>query len=181
MCNVLCSSFPPDLQGMVRRTNGELDAFESAEQETDRNQVRRGIISTAVNQKDRKKGDKPQDVDQKLWAPLHYFCFWTAAIPVAMMNKMGSWDMVIDYGFKGASDYLYQYEISTLRCIISEVDLSNASRYYESYMMRCIADTTLKKTFMAMCRSRTTTEAVFDATRSLSYEVRIFHPVPLGV
>lgn len=37
-------------------------------------------------------------------------------------------------------------------------------------MARCIADTTLKKTFMAMRRGESATEAVFDATRSLSYE-----------
>lgn len=161
VCNVLCSSFPVDLRGMMRRGNGELDAFEAAEvfsqlslnlhsqlhsqllidfkkiqEVTDRNVLRRGIISTAVNQKDKKKGDKPTDMDQKLWAPLHYFCYWTAGISVGMMNKMGSWNMLVDYGFRGVSDYLYHYEISTLQCIISEIDLSNASRYYESYMCR---------------------------------------------
>jgi hypothetical protein len=142
---------------MMRRTNGERDAFESAEENTDRDVLRRGIISSAVNQKDKKKGDKPhvnqpralfcfpnafhnflsiQDVDQKLWAPLHYFCYWVAGISVAMMNKMASWNMVIDYGFKGVSDYLFHYEISTLQCIISEIDMNNASRYYESYIAR---------------------------------------------
>lgn len=44
------------------------------------------------------------------------------------------------------------------------------SRYYESYLCRCIADTTLKKTFMGMVRNDTASKAVFDATRSLSYE-----------
>jgi hypothetical protein len=105
-----------------------------------------------------------------------------------MMNKMGSWNMLVDYGFKGVSDYLFNYELSTLQFIMSEVDLNNASRflsprtprkkraqprkkaekprrYYESYIARCIADTTLKKTFMAMKRAESATEAVFDATR----------------
>jgi hypothetical protein len=171
VCNVLCSSFPVDLQGMMRRVNGESDAFESAEQGNDRDVLRRGIISTAVNQKDKKKGDKPHDEDQRRWAPLHYFCYWIAGISVGMMNKMGSWNMLVDYGFKGVSDYLFNYEMSTLQFIMSEVDVNNASRYYESYMARCIADTTLKKTFVAMRRRDNTTEAVFDATRSLSYEV----------
>lgn len=76
---------------MMRRVNGEKDAFEEAEEGEDRNELRRGIISTSVNQKDKKKGDKPSDEDQKLWAPMNYFCFWTAGINVAMMNKMGSW------------------------------------------------------------------------------------------
>lgn len=170
VCNVLCSSFPPDLQGMMRRSNGGMDAFEAAEQEPDTGVVRRGIISNAVNQKDKKKGDKPRDTDQKLWAPMHYFCYWIAGISVGMMNKMASWNMVIDYGFKNVSDYLYHYELSTLKCIISEIDENNASRYYESYMARCIADTTLKKTFMNMARADSVSKAVFDTTRSLSYE-----------
>lgn len=35
---------------------------------------------------------------------------------------------------------------------------------------RCIADTTLKKTFMGMRSQDTISKAVFDTTRSLSYE-----------
>lgn len=61
-------------------------------------------------------------------APFHYFVHWIAGISIAMMNKMGSWNMLVDYGFKSVSDYLYHYEISTLKCFISESDENNASR-----------------------------------------------------
>jgi hypothetical protein len=60
VCNVQCSSFPVDLQGLMRKSNGERDAFEEAEDSNDREELRRGVIRAAVNQKDKKKGDKPQ-------------------------------------------------------------------------------------------------------------------------
>jgi hypothetical protein len=46
-----------------------------------------------------------------------------------MMNKMGSWNMLLDYGCKSISDYLYHYELATLKCLMAEYDQNNASRY----------------------------------------------------
>jgi hypothetical protein len=49
---------------------------------------------------------------------------------IAMMNKLGSWNMLLDYGVKSVSDYLYHYELATLKCLVAEYDQNNASRYH---------------------------------------------------
>jgi hypothetical protein len=45
-----------------------------------------------------------------------------------MSNKMGSWNLRINYGVKAVSDYMYHVIISTLQCLVSEADENNASR-----------------------------------------------------
>jgi hypothetical protein len=129
VCNVMYSSGPPDLAGVFRRMSGESDALEKAEETHDASNLNRSSVPGATGARSKKKGDKPQDRDQKKWAPLHYFVPAIAGSLVAMTNKLGSWNMGISPGFKAVSDYMYHYECSKLSCLITEYDENNASRY----------------------------------------------------
>ena len=60
----------------------------------------KGAGQASGTARSKKKGDRPGHLDQKLWAPLHYCAFWNAGVFVSMMNKMGSWDMPINYAVK---------------------------------------------------------------------------------
>jgi hypothetical protein len=77
--------------------------------------------------------------------------------------------MLLDYGFKSISDYLYHYELATLKCLMAEYDQNNASRYYESYLCRMIADNVSKVTMQSMLQCDTTPAAVFRSIQLLSY------------
>lgn len=168
VCNILPANFTIDKDGLYHRKDGSKDAFESAEMQVDENLVRRGVMQDRNTANSMKEGGVPTDADQRLWAPLHYFAFWVAGVSIAMSNKMGSWNMMVDYSFKCVSEYLRDFQLSTLKCFMSEDDLFNQPRYYKSYMCRCVADTVLKTSFMCMRVSDTIDAAVHDATRVLS-------------
>jgi hypothetical protein len=129
VCNVMFSSGPPDLAGVFRRMSGESDALEKAAQTYDATNLNRVPVSATTGVKGKKKGDKPQDKDQKKWAPLHYFVPAVAGSLVAMTNKLGSWNMGLSPGFKLVSDFLFAIVNTRLPCLISEYDDNNASRY----------------------------------------------------
>jgi hypothetical protein len=122
------SSGPPDLAGVFRRMSGESDDIEKAEETLDMTHLNRLSATGNGGARSKKKGDKPQDKDQKKWAPLHYFVPAIAGSLVAMTNKLGSWNMGVSLGFKEVSNYMYHYACSKLNCLITEYDANNASR-----------------------------------------------------
>lgn len=61
VCNVECSSFPPDLQGLMRCIDNKKDAFEEAESSGDKDALHRGFTDGIASQKNKKKGDRPND------------------------------------------------------------------------------------------------------------------------
>jgi hypothetical protein len=129
VCNIMYSSGPPDLAGVFRRLDDESVDVEKAEERHDVSNLNRSSVAGAGGARSKKKGDKPQDKDQRKWAPLHFFVPATAGSLVAMTNKLGSWNMGISPGFKLVSDYMYHYECRNLNCLITEYDENNASRY----------------------------------------------------
>jgi hypothetical protein len=115
------------------------------------------------------QGPRPSDKDQKQWAPLMYFVHSVAGTVIAMMNKMGTFKLLINYGVKSVSDYLFNYVTSTLGCFIDTGDENNASRYYESYQCRMVAETVLRSTFMSMAICEDLDTAITHAINSLTY------------
>ena len=128
------SSGPPDLAGVFRRLNGESDAVEKAIQMHDATNLKRPLDSNTGGIRLYKKGDQPQGKDQKKWAPLHYFVPTIAGSLVAMTNKLGSWQMALSPGVKHVSDYMLKHETENLKCLISENDANNMSRYASDCM-----------------------------------------------
>lgn len=84
----------------------------------------------------RAQGPRPSDKDQKLWAPLLYFTHSIAGTLVAMMHKLGTYRLRINYGVLQVSQFLYDNVTSTLNCLIDKEDESAASRYFSSYKCR---------------------------------------------
>jgi hypothetical protein len=61
-----------------------------------------------------------------------------AGTVIAMMNKLGTFKLQINYGVKSVSDYLFHYVTSTLSSFIDTGDEDHSSRYYESYQCRFV-------------------------------------------
>jgi hypothetical protein len=114
------------------------------------------------------QGVRPSHLDQQQWAPLLYVVHSVAGTVIAMMNKLGLFKLEINYGVQSASVYLYNHELSTLKCFIDTNDEQNASRYYESYQCRMVAETVLRVTFMSMSVSKDVEEAVGHAISCLT-------------
>jgi hypothetical protein len=169
VCNLMYSSGPPDLAGAFRRMGGECDDMEKAALTYDATNLNRTSVSITADSKAKKKGDKPLDKDQKKWAPLHYFVPAVAGSLIAMTNKLGSWNMGLSPGVKAVSGYVFSLIHTRLRCLVSEYDENNASRYYESYLCRCVADTIYKTTFSNMMSSDKVNDAVYNTMRGLCY------------
>jgi hypothetical protein len=125
------------------------------------------------------QGPRPSDKDQKAWAPLHYFVHSVAGTVIAMMNKLGTFKLQINYGVKSVSDYLFQYAISTLGCFIDTCDEDHASRYFESYQCRMVAETVLRGTFMSMAVCEKLDTAIVHAINSLTYNALHLSLVPV--
>lgn len=85
------------------------------------------------------QGPRPSDKDQKQWAPLLYFVHSVAGTVIAMMNKMGTFKLRINYGVKSVSDYLFNYVTSTLGCFIDTGDENNASRCAPNHLAAAAA------------------------------------------
>ncbi len=91
-----------------------------------------------------------------------------AGTVIALMNKLGLFSLEINYGIRSVSHYLRGHELSTLSDFIDGDDLSNASRYYDSYQCRMVAETVLRTTFMSMCICKDVEAAVGHAVDSLT-------------
>jgi hypothetical protein len=96
-----------------------------------------------------------------------------------MMNKLGTFKLQINYGVKSVSDYLFQYVISTLGCFIDTCDEDHASRYFESYQCRMVAETVLRGTFMSMAVCEKLDTAIVHAINSLTYNALHLSLVPV--
>ncbi len=86
-----------------------------------------------------------------------------------MMHKLGMFKLRINYGVKAVSDFLFHHEMSTLGCLIDSHDENNASRYYESYQCRMVAETVLRTTFSSMMVHEDLDAAMMQAMQSLTY------------
>jgi hypothetical protein len=117
--------------------------------------------------------------DQKKWAPLLYFVHSVAGTVIAMMHKLGMFKLRISYGVKMISDYLNTFETQTLRCFINDVDEANASRYYESFQCRMIAETVLRATFNSMMMHKDLDSAVMHAIQSITYNAMDLSLLPV--
>jgi hypothetical protein len=159
--------------------NGRGSTLEEFEDGMDVELFRKGVVRSNTNPKCKNKGPRPTDKDQKQWAPLHYFVHSVAGTVISMMNKLGMFKLRINYGFKSVSDYLFHYVMSTLGCFIDSSDENNASRYYESYQCRMVAETVMRTTFMSMAICENMDTAIMHAAKSLTYNA--IHPSLLPV
>lgn len=193
VCNIQPSNGPVDLEGMHRALSAAVSATatataaaaaassSAAAAATNNNRrqggledgvdktMRKGVVRTNASSKSKAKGPKPTDEDQREWAPLHYFVNGVAGSVVAMMNKMGFYKLRINYGVKDVSLYLYNHIIATLRCFFDSADEVNASRYYESYQCRMVAETVQRATFVSMMTCDNVDAACVHAIGSLTY------------
>ena len=96
-----------------------------------------------------------------------------------MMNKLGTFRLRINYGVKDVSDYLFRHVMATLGCFIDPGEENNASRYYESYQCRMVAETVLRTTFMSMAVCENLDTAMVHAINSLTYNA--MHPTLMPV
>lgn len=196
VCNIQPSNGPVDLDGMhralsaaasssaVATTTGSATASTVAAPSSSRRRarqggggledgvdrtMRKGVVRTNASSKSKAKGPKPTDEDQREWAPLHYFVNAVSGSVVAMMNKMGFYKLRINYGVKDVSLYMYNHIIATLRCFFDSADEVNASRYYESYQCRMVAETVQRATFVSMVTCDNVDAACVHAIGSLTY------------
>lgn len=117
--------------------------------------------------------------DQKQWAPLLYFVHSVAGTVVGMMHKLGMFKLRINYGVKMISDYLYGFELTSLRCFINDGDEANASRYYESFQCRMVAETVLRSTFNSMMLHEDLDAAVMHTMQSITYNAMDLSLLPV--
>jgi hypothetical protein len=183
------SSGPPDLAGVFRRMDGESDDIEKAALTYDATNLNRVPVSAIGSAKDKKKGDKPQDKDQKKWAPLHYFVPVVAGSLVAMTNKLGSWNMGLSPGIKVVSSHMFDIVRERLTCLISEYDMNNSSRYFffefrrfqnRAFRLPLFLTQVLRELFVQVCRGHDLQDDVFEhdvvgksLRRGLQYNARV--------
>lgn len=108
-----------------------------------------------------------------------YFVHSVAGSMISMMHKLGMFRLRINYGVKAISDYLFHYEMSTLGCLIDSQDENNASRYYESFQCRMVAETVLRAVFSSMMIHDDLDAAMMHAMQSLTYNAIDLSLIPV--
>lgn len=115
------------------------------------------------------QGPRPNDKEQKLWAPFMYFVHSVAGSMIAMMHKLGMFRLRINYGVADVSNYLKEFLQSTLACFIDGDDENHVNRYYQACQCRIIAETVLRSTFSSMMIHDDLDSAIVYAMQSVTY------------
>lgn len=96
-----------------------------------------------------------------------------------MMHKLGMFKLRISYGVKMISDYLYNFETVSLACFMDATDEANASRYYESFQCRMVAETVLRSTFNSMIMHEDLDSAIIHAMQGITYNAMDLSLIPV--
>ena len=133
MCTIMHSSGPLDHEGMLylthRGQSSSADPIDQMETNMDGTSCRKGVVRSNKDSKMRNRGPKPNDQEQKEWAPFIYFVHAVAGSIVAMMHKMGMIRLRLNYGVKSILEHLCNHVGETLACLIVADDERNSSRY----------------------------------------------------
>lgn len=101
-------------------------------------------ISSTSNSGAQQKGPSPHASDRKKFCGV--LCFNTLlASNVAMMNKMASFNMDINYVVKAISDYCFRVILCNFDKMIFPEDSKSASRFLESLQCRAVAHTLVQR------------------------------------
>lgn len=151
-------------------TNGTAASYEAPSNLIARNWNRlgtRGVNKVAMPLA-RMKGNVPTDIQQAEWAGFLSFTKMVAGSKVAMANKMGFFDIPLNYAAKGLCDFFNAVISEHLKVLMVPDDWKNFTRYVQSMICRKIADTILKVTYQCLCVTRDLWEAELEAVKRLS-------------
>lgn len=152
VANVMYTNAEPDMEGATRLLSSALDSFDDAEAALDADSMRRLPAKVGTgSSRSRKKGSQPTDIaEQRRWAPLLYFAHALAGNVIGIANKSGAFTMAVNYLVVHIMDFMYKGFYNDIRCLVSEDDCNNASRYFECQKCRHVAKATLEETIRCM-------------------------------
>jgi hypothetical protein len=129
-------------------TNGVLASYEAPHAHAgDWHRLGKAGVNKVAMPLARMKGTVPSDIEQGEWGGFLSMCKMVAGSKVALGNKMGFYDMPLNYATKGLCDFFNAVISEHIKILMVGDDWKNFTRYVQSMICRKIADTVLKVFF----------------------------------
>jgi hypothetical protein len=113
------------------------------------------------------KGPPMTAIQKKLWAPYSYFVMSIAGNSVALSNKLGVWEIPVNYASQSIIDMCYSRVCKSFKTFLDSTDQGNTPRYLDVAICHSISHMVLKKVYHMLRVCETLESARLSSIQSL--------------